>query len=96
MAWILLNIHRATEAMGRAAVFFTVQSEQPGQLSLSGAGISSPENVLTLIMRDKEMRTMIKQKVPGLRLVSVSVDDLAWKNVTISSSFFSARFFLDI
>lgn len=42
------------------------------------------------------MRTMIKQKVPGLRLVSVSVDDLAWKNVTISSSFFSARFFLDI
>lgn len=24
MAWILLNIHRATEAMGRAAVFWCV------------------------------------------------------------------------
>lgn len=24
MAWILLNIHRATEAMGRAAVFYCV------------------------------------------------------------------------
>lgn len=45
MAWILLNIHRATEAMGRAAVFYCVASDS--QLSFSG--VLYPENLLLIM-----------------------------------------------
>lgn len=48
MAWILLNIHRATEAMGRAAVFLLCShfASDSQDSSLSVAGILRPENVL--------------------------------------------------
>lgn len=44
MAWILLNIHRATEAMGRAAVFYSALVSQAS--SLSAVGMLCPENLL--------------------------------------------------
>lgn len=46
MAWILLNIHRATEAMGRAAVFYSALVSQAS--SLSAVGMLCPENLLAL------------------------------------------------
>lgn len=51
MAWILLNIHRATEAMGRAAVFYCVVTLAQTASSLSeGADYILKTCLLSLIM----------------------------------------------
>lgn len=62
MAWILLNIHRVTEAMGRLAVFYFASHGQAS--SLSAAGMLCPENFClhSLILWEKQMSTMIEKK----------------------------------
>lgn len=53
MAWILLNIHRATEAMGRAAVFYSVTTllHSHSQASiLSAASMLYPDTQLPLLL----------------------------------------------
>lgn len=57
MAWILLNIHRATEAMGRAAVFYCVLA-----LPQTARSILYSE---TLLAQSRNVRKTIKKKGQG-------------------------------
>lgn len=66
MAWIPLNIHRATEAMVRAAVFYCVvtlpHTARPALFQRLAYYILKT-CLLSLIMWDKEMRTTIKKRI---------------------------------